>query len=337
MNERKLSNFCTAMLVFSILVRLLLATGAQARSPARAAQKTASSESETPQSVQRVVMSEPKTEAIPRENAPAAQADVPEQAEKTPILAFAPADADAITIGGSCSYPIDKQTLLTRPSQLNFSAEGPAVLIVHTHSSEAYTQEAGYTYTESDPLRTGESEYSVIRVGSEIAAVLRTHGIEVLHETSLNDYPTYDGAYARMEQTISDYLAQYPSVQMVIDVHRDAAQDYDGAQLDFTCTLPSGERCAQIMLVVGTDEGGLYHPDWEENLANALKLQSLLMKRADGLCRGVDLRTERFNQHLTHGSMLAEFGAAGNTLREALAAAQLFGEALADLIVGLSG
>lgn len=337
MNERKLSNFCTAMLVFSVLVRLLLATGAQARAPAQAAQKTASSESKTPQSAQRVIMSEPKTEAVSQEIAPAPQTDAPESAEKTPPLTFEPADADAITVGGACSYPIDKQALLTRPSQLDFSSDGPAVLIVHTHSSEAYTQEAGYTYTESDPLRTGEREYSVIRVGSEIAATLRAHGIEVLHETALNDYPTYDGAYARMEQTISDYLAQYPSIQMVIDVHRDAAQDFDGAQLDFTCTLPNGERCAQIMLVVGTDEGGLSHPDWEENLANALKLQSLLMRQADGLCRDLDLRTERFNQHLTQGSLLAEFGAAGNTLREALAAARLFGEALSELILGLCG
>ncbi len=337
MNERKLSNFCTAMLAFSILVRLLLATGAQARTAPEEMPQTAPEEA-AQVAVQHVRMSDaPQPDAAVTGRDPSPPDVNVEQAEAAAQpLTFSPAEAEAISISGGCTYPVDRQALLLRPSQLDVSREGPKVLIVHTHSSEAYTQEAGFTYTESDPLRTGDAAYSVIRVGDEIAAALAARGIETLHETALNDYPSYDGAYARMEETIRGYLAQYPSIQLVLDVHRDAALNTDGSQLDFSCTLPDGARCAQVMLVVGTDEGGLYHPEWEENLANALKLQALLMRQTDGLCRSIDLRTERFNQHLTHGSLLAEFGAAGNTLSEALRAAQLFGAALGELIEGLA-
>ena len=92
-----------------------------------------------------------------------------------------------------------------------------------------------------------------------------------------------------------------------------------------------GARCAQVMLVVGTDQGGLEHPDWQENLANALKMQALLNRMAPGLCRDIDLRTERFNQHETPGSLLVEFGCTGNTLAEALRSAEYFGRAVCQL------
>ena len=91
-----------------------------------------------------------------------------------------------------------------------------------------------------------------------------------------------------------------------------------------------GARCAQLMLVVGSDEGGLTHPDWKENLANALKLQALLNRIAPGLCRDIDLRTERFNQHETPGSLLVEFGCTGNTLAEALRSADYLAQALCE-------
>ena len=88
------------------------------------------------------------------------------------------------------------------------------------------------------------------------------------------------------------------------------------------------------MLVVGTDEGGLSHPDWQENLANALKLQALLNRAAPGLCRSLDLRTERFNQHETPGSLLIEIGSTGNTLAEALRSARILADALIVQIRG---
>ena len=222
---------------------------------------------------------------------------------------------------------MDKAALLTRPSALSAKADGPKVLIVHTHTSEAYTPEPGWEYESSDPLRTGDAEHSVVRLGTRVAELLNAHGIETLHDTALNDYPSYNGAYERMRQTIEGYLAQYPSIEMVLDLHRDAANDPAGMPVAFTAEV-DGARCAQLMLVVGSDEGGLTHPDWKENLANALKLQALLNRIAPGLCRDIDLRTERFNQHETPGSLLVEFGCTGNTLAEALRSADYLAQAL---------
>lgn len=361
MNQRKLHRFCMLLLAFSICIRVLCAAGVEARATqallqagrmplllSRLLERTAASDE--PDGSQRVwvvqlsnggqVQSEqtaqPATEPAetPSPATPQTQAETAEpQAEAADAFYFSGDEADAITIAGACSYSVDKRALLQRPSQLDFSQQGPKVLIVHTHSSEAYTPEDGWEYTPSDTLRTADAARSVIRVGDEIAAILNEHGIETLHDTALNDYPSYNGAYARMQTTIERYLAEYPSIQMVIDVHRDAANDETGAPVALTTTA-GGESCAQLMLVVGTDEGGLEHPNWQENLANALKLQALLNRAAPDLCRDLDLRTERFNQNLTPGSILCEFGSTGNTLLEAIRSARIFGEALADFIEG---
>ena len=134
-----------------------------------------------------------------------------------------------------------------------------------------------------------------------------------------------------MRAVITAYLAQYPSIQMVLDVHRDAAVAPDGTQVAFKTEL-DGAPSAQLMFVVGTDEGGLSHPNWTDNLANVLKLQAVLNRRFPTLCRDIDLRTERFNADTSPGAMLLEFGSTGNTLSEALCAARAFANALAYTI-----
>ena len=227
-------------------------------------------------------------------------------------LQFTEADAEAITVGGACTYSVDKLALLQQESVLDFDQEGPTVLIVHTHTSEAYTQEAGWEYPENEMARTQDTDFSVVRVGRELAETLESHGISVLHDESFNDYPSYSGAYDRTLGKIQQWVEQYPSIQMVIDLHRDAAADTDGTP----------------------DQGGLSHPNWRDNLSWALKLQAVLERMYPGLCRNLDLRTERFNQHMTPGSLLVEVGSSGNTLREALAAARDLGEGLAALIAG---
>lgn len=324
MNERKLRRFCTAMILFAMLTRLLGGVGAERRE--------ISAGVETRVWPVRLLAAKPADEPsdeiaeLPAENSEPPERQIAAEVTKLPE-AFSTAEADAITIAGACSYAVDKAALLTRPSALTAKADGPKVLIVHTHTSEAYTSEPGWEYESSDPLRTGDAEHSVVRLGTRVAELLNAHGIETLHDTALNDYPSYNGAYERMRQTIEGYLAQYPSIEMVLDLHRDAANDPAGMPVAFTAEV-DGARCAQLMLVVGSDEGGLTHPDWKENLANALKLQALLNRIAPGLCRDIDLRTERFNQHETPGSLLVEFGCTGNTLAEALRSADYLAQAL---------
>ena len=167
----------------------------------------------------------------------------------------------------------------------------------------------------------------MVRLGSELAALLEAQGIGVLHDTTVQDYPSYSGSYDRTAETISAYLAEYPSIRMVLDVHRDAFEAADGT-LGGTAT----DGRARIMLVVGTDERGLTHPNWQGNLSFALKLETLLRRRAPGLSRGISLCAQRYNQNLTPLSLLAEFGAAGDTLEEALAAVPDFAAALAELL-----
>ena len=336
MKYRSMENrFCMSLVAFAVIVRLLLATGVSAAlDSAVGLAPEAGTQDEPDVFLLEILEPEPvQAEPPAQAESPAEPDEPPEPEPADPPPVFSADEADAIAIAGLCSYRPDKQALLTRPSALSLSEDGPAVLIVHTHSSEAYTMEAGFEYPESDALRTLDERYSVIRVGDEIADILTEAGISVLHDTQPNDYPNYNGAYERMRQTIEGYLAEYPSIQMVLDVHRDAAEDADGNPVALTAEV-NGEACAELMLVVGTDEGGLTHPDWQENLANALKVQALLNRSAPGLCRNLDLRTERFNQHETPGSLLVEVGASGNTLAEALRAARIFGQALAVFLRG---
>lgn len=326
--------FGLSLVVFSVIVRLLLSTGAAAALDTALGRSPTSAETPVEDILLlEILAAQPQlpaqtqpTQTIPAPELSFAENASPARPVYTPPV-FTAAEAEAIEISGACSYPVDKQTLLLQPSSLSLAEGGPSVLIVHTHSSEAYTMEAGFEYTESDTQRTQDARYSVVRVGEELADTLRAAGIEVLHDTKINDYPNYSGSYERMRQTIEDYLAAYPSITMVLDIHRDAALDEDGAPVALSAEV-DGQSCAALMLVVGTDEGGLPHEHWQENLANALKLQALLNRAAPGLCRPLDLRTERFNQHETPGSLLLEIGASGNTLSEALRTARVLAQAL---------
>lgn len=242
-------------------------------------------------------------------------------------LSFTAEDADKILVAGTCTLSYDKAALLCYALPDVTLSDGPVVLIVHTHTCESYTPEPGWNYEQSDPYRTLDPAYSVVRVGTVIAEALEANGIPVIHDTTINDHPSYNGAYGRMETIISSYLAKYPSIQMVLDVHRDAFELADGT---FGGTAVDGT--AQVMLVVGTNETGLYHPNWQGNLSFALKLE-VLMKRADeNLSKGIRLCPQRYNAHLTPLSMLVEFGAAGDTLQEALNAADAFSVALSELL-----
>ena len=250
------------------------------------------------------------------------------------MLSFTAQEAEAIAIGGKSSYAVDKAALLTASTKYEAS-EAPTVLILHTHTSEAYTQTAGWTYTESDPLRTTEDAHSVVRVGQEVAAVLERRGISVIHDTSYNDYPDYNSAYANAKTKTQTWLEKYPSIQVVIDLHRDAIEDENGAPVREAVTLTDGTSCAKLMLVVGTDQGGLSHPHWQDNLSLSMKVQAAIMRSTPALCKAIDLRTERFNQHLSPGALLVEVGSTGNTLPEALTAAKIFADGLADVLVGV--
>ena len=239
--------------------------------------------------------------------------------------------AEEISVGGACTYTYDKQALLQQKSTLDLSDAGPKVLIVHSHTTEAYTMSEGQEYTPIADYRTLDDTKNMIAVGAVLAETLRQNGIEVIHDTTIHDYPNYNTSYYNSLQTIEQWKEKYPNLQIVVDLHRDAVENEQG-QVMALLGEHEGKQVAQLMLVVGTDEGGLQHPNWQENLANALKLQSILMGEYPDLCRKVDLRTERFNQHTAPGAILVEVGTSGNTLPQAKEAAVLLGHGLSKLI-----
>ena len=152
----------------------------------------------------------------------------------------------------------------------------------------------------------------------------------MIHDRALHDYPSYNGSYSDARKSIRKYLAEYPTIRLVLDLHRDAA-DTPSGQLRTLASTGAGD-CAQLMLVMGSSASGLKHPDWEQNLSLALKLQAVLERNDPGITRSTVLRAQRFNQDLSPGCLLVEVGAAGNTHAEALRAA----DALAEGILALA-
>ena len=209
-------------------------------------------------------------------------------------------------------------------------ANGPQILILHSHGSEAYPPADGDIYTESDPYRTTDCNYNVVRVGEEMAQVFRSAGFGVIHDTTLYDHPSYNEAYDRSLAATERWLNQYPSIQVILDVHRDALVSEDGT-IYKAISPQKGTHAAQVMLVVGTDGTGK-HPLWQENLTFAMRLQQQLLDDHGTLARPMVLRASRFNQHLSVGSVLVEVGTHGNTLQEALQGAKLFAQSTAAVL-----
>lgn len=212
---------------------------------------------------------------------------------------------------------------------------GPQILIVHTHGSESYDQSDGDLYEESDPYRTTDCTHNIVRVGEEIATVFRAHGFQVIHDTNLYDYPSYNGCYERSKAAVEQWLQQYPTIRFILDVHRDALVGKDG-QIYKMVSTEAGEKVAQVMLVVGSNDAGFDHPRWRDNLALAVRLQQGLIRGYTDLARPIVLRSNRYNQQLLPGYLLVEVGGHGNTLTEAIAGARLWADNVARTLLELS-
>ena len=238
-----------------------------------------------------------------------------------------------LSINNETSYDNDVSGMLSEGSQVKLPAGEPQILIIHTHSSEAYTPAGLDRYEASDTSRTEDKEYNIVRVGDELTALLQQAGLNVIHDREIYDYPSYTGSYERSGAAVQSYLEQYPSIAVVIDMHRDAL----GANgvVYKTMAEESGVCASQVMLLVGTDDSGLYHPNWRSNLSLALYLQNAVSAAHPTLMRPVSLVQQRYNQHLTGGSLILEVGSSGNTLQEALAAIRLFADAAAPALLAL--
>lgn len=236
-----------------------------------------------------------------------------------------------ITIRNETSFSINIDEMLNEPLKFDMKGDTPKVLIVHTHGTESYSPEGASTYETDKSDRALDKEKNVVKVGTAIKAVLEENGIAVIHDTTLHDHPDFNGSYENSRKTVEGYLRKYPNICMVLDVHRDAFIYDDGSKAKFA-TEVNGVKAAQLMLVVGTNGGGLEHPEWRENMKLALKLQKKICEKYPKLMRGVNLRKERFNGHLTYGSLIIEVGSSGNTLSEAVSGAQFAAKEIAGFL-----
>ena len=231
-------------------------------------------------------------------------------------------------------YAVDVEQILADGPRVRLPAEGPQILIVHTHGSEAYTPAGLDRYEANDANRTEDTHCNVIRVGDELTARLEEQGLRVLHDREIYDYPSYTGSYSRSAEAVERYLAEYPDIAVVIDLHRDALGE--NGVVYKTMAEEEGTVASQIMILVGTDDSGLEHPDWRSNLSLALYLQEAVIREHPTLMRPVSLVPQRYNQQLTGGSLILEVGCSGNTLQEALAAVRLFAAAAGPALLALA-
>ncbi|MDO4563289.1 MAG: stage II sporulation protein P [Clostridia bacterium] len=237
---------------------------------------------------------------------------------------------EGLYINNQTEYAFDIKQLLEKPLSFAVGTQ-PLVLIVHTHTSESYTPSPNFQYTPTDTDRTEDINFNVARVGVNIAQKLQAANIPYIHDKAINDYPSYSGSYAKTLTLIESYLEKYPSIKVVLDIHRDSIMRSDGTKMKAVCTIDN-EKTAQIMLVVGTDGSGLEHPAWRDNLSFALKLQYAMNEMFPTLARPVNLRKQRFNGHTAPGAVIVEVGSDANTMEEALLGADRFSEALIEVL-----
>ena len=259
---------------------------------------------------------------------PAIAAEPARETEPAPAPpVFTAQDGANIRLYNTAGVAVDPETAILEDPEFP-DLPGPKVLIYSTHTTESY-QKAGENYIETAAYRTLDSGFNMLSLGASLEKALVDRGIAVLRDESLHDYPSYNDSYVSSRESVEAWLEEYPSLCLVLDLHRDASAGTQ--QLRPLAQTQSGSA-AKLMLVVGTNRGNRIHPNWVKNFALALRLQTLLERASPGITRPVNIRAQRFNQDLSTGALLIEVGGAGNTHREALASIDILAQAIEALL-----
>lgn len=259
--------------------------------------------------------------------------------ETQPVI---PEGVELVSARDLCGYNGSPQFLLSNQTKFTVSspdgglpfafpkdATEPVVLIIHTHGTESYLPDGVNYYTENDTFRSTDINENVVSVGKVISDELNKAGIMTIHDTTMYDEASYNAAYTNSRNAVKKWLAEYPSIKCVIDVHRDAIVTADGKNIKPLVNI-DGTDTAQLMLVVGTNEAGAAHPDWKTNFSFAACLQQKANIQFPRLMRPLNLRRASFNQQLCQSFFLLEVGSCANTITEARSAALLFAKVFAD-------
>jgi len=228
---------------------------------------------------------------------------------QNPITESFNIEINGVKIKNETSFGIDNSIL-----QVTQNINKENILIFHTHTCESYTPSEQYQYQQTGNFRTTDLNFSVARVGTELANCLTSYGLNVTHDKTYHDYPAYSGSYTRSLATVQNVLKTNPS-DIIIDLHRDAI----GSKSNYDPSVKIGDDvAAQLMFVIGTNGGGLYHPNWQSNLKFAIELQQKANELYPGLFKPMIVRNSRYNQHLGSAACIIEVGATGNTMEQCL-------------------
>ena len=236
--------------------------------------------------------------------------------------------SDKIYIANKTVLEINPENILKREYPIEKAVKGndtPKVLIIHTHGTEAYID----TSTEENS-RSKDRNNNVVRVGKELSDILNSYGIGVIHSKTMHDEISYVKAYENSKKEVLDYLKKYPTIEYVIDIHRDALGSKELPVKTYTNIC--GEPTAQLMFVMGTNAMGGDHPNYMDNLKVTMTLQDNANRLFPNLMRPMSIRPIIFNQNLAKGCMILEVGSDANTMSEALSAVRMFARVFAETI-----
>ncbi|MDF2502174.1 MAG: stage sporulation protein [Anaerosporomusa subterranea] len=196
----------------------------------------------------------------------------------------------------------------------------PLVAIYHTHTSESFVPTTGVTH------RRGGQVGEIVAVGEALVQQLNKYQVQAVHSKQVHDFPSFMKAYGPSELTAKKLLADHPSVQIVLDIHRDAeTRENSLAEVN-------GVSVARIAAIVAVGQEDLVQPHWQKNLAFAKQIDDKMNAYFPGLSRGIQTVEWRYNQHLHERALLFEVGSQETSQEEAERAMEILGGILVEIL-----
>ena len=251
-----------------------------------------------------------------------------------PLSMYKPISADSVPVKNSSGLKIDYRDYAGRDIDLSVGCDGEyEVLIIHTHGTEAYTPEGVFYVDAGFYPRSDEKSENVVGIGDVFERIFNEAGIKTLHCEVPIDKASYSKAYDNAAKLIKGFIAEYPSIKYVFDIHRDSVSMDSGEKVR-AVTVINGKTAAQVMFVIGTDAIVKANENWGDNFAFALKLQLALDEKYREFVRPINLKQGAYNQFYTPLSLLIEVGCDGNTFAEAEYSAALTADCIVHILKG---
>ena len=259
---------------------------------------------------------------VPEEPIQTAETNVKTEVQSSSVKESYNSEYNGVKIKNETDYKLTKE-ILTPDIDINTED----ILIFHTHTCESYTESEKYEYKQTGNYRTTDRDYSVVNVGRELDRQLENYGYNVVHDETYHDYPSYSGSYSNSYKTVTNLLEKNKDTDIVIDLHRDAVGDNTYAP-----TVKIGdEYAAQLMFVMGGNISK-EHPNWQQNLKFAIKVQEKANEMYPGLFRPIILRYASYNQQTAKAACIIEVGATGNTMDQALTSMKYLAKVLSEAL-----